>query len=71
VRAGLGAAVLPFFATGNDLELVCLRREGMPVRDVWLVVHEDVRRSPRVRVVMDMLIEILARERDLLEGAPA
>jgi DNA-binding transcriptional LysR family regulator len=70
VRAGLGAAVLPFFATGNDLELVCLRREGMPVRDVWLVVHEDVRRSPRVRVVMDMLIEILARERDLLEGAP-
>lgn len=68
VRAGLGAAVLPFFATGGDPDLVCLQRKGVPSRDVWLVVHEDVRRSPRVRAVMDILIEILARERDLLEG---
>jgi DNA-binding transcriptional LysR family regulator len=68
VRAGLGAAVLPFFATGRDPELVCLQREGVPARDVWLVVHEDVRRSPRVRAVMDVLIDVLERERRLLEG---
>ena len=69
VRAGLGAAVLPFFVTGNDPDLVCIQREGVPARDVWLVVHEDVRRSPRVRAVMDVLVEILGRERVLLEGS--
>jgi DNA-binding transcriptional LysR family regulator len=68
VRAGLGAAVLPFFATGNDPDLVCLAREGVPGRDIWLVVHEDVRRSPRVRAVMDVLVEIMAQERGLLTG---
>ncbi len=69
VKAGLGAAVLPFFATGGDLDLICLQRDGVPPRDLWLVVHEDVRRSPRVRAVMDVLIEILGRERALLEGS--
>ena len=68
VRAGLGAAVLPFFVTGSDSDLVCIQREGVPARDVWLVVHEDVRRSPRVRAVMGVLVEILGRERALLEG---
>ena len=67
-RAGLGVAVLPYFATGNDPDLVCLEREGVPGRDIWLVVHEDVRRSPRVRAVMDVLIEIMAQERGLLTG---
>jgi DNA-binding transcriptional LysR family regulator len=67
-RAGLGAAVLPYFATDNDPDLVCLEREGVPGRDIWLVVHEDVRRSPRVRAVMDVLIEIMAQERGLLTG---
>ena len=69
VRAGLGAAVLPFFVTGSDPDLVCIHREGVPGRDVWLVVHEDIRRSPRVRAVMDVLVEILGRERALLEGS--
>jgi DNA-binding transcriptional LysR family regulator len=68
VRAGLGAAVLPFFATGNHPDFVCLERQGVPGRDIWLVVHEDVRRSPRVRAVIDVLIEITARERGLLAG---
>ncbi|WP_414474339.1 LysR family transcriptional regulator [Microvirga sp. M2] len=68
VKAGLGAAVLPFFVTGSDPDLVCVQREGVPGRDLWLVVHEDVRRSPRVRAVMDVLVEILGRERALLEG---
>jgi DNA-binding transcriptional LysR family regulator len=69
VRAGLGAAVLPFFVTGADPDLVCVQRDGVPPRDLWLVVHEDVRRSPRVRAVMDVLIEILGRERAFLEGS--
>lgn len=71
VKAGLGAAVLPFFITGGDASFVCVERESVPSRDIWLVVHEDIRHSPRVRAVMDVLIEILGRERALLEGNEA
>lgn len=68
VRAGLGAAILPFFLTGDDDNLVCLEREGVPVREMWMLVHEDVRRSPRVRAVMDILVEVLERDRAHIEG---
>jgi hypothetical protein len=56
-------------SAGGDRNLVCLQRDRVPFREAWLVVHEDVRRAPRVRAVMDILIEILARERELFEGA--
>lgn len=67
VRAGLGAAVLPFFLTAGDDSLVCLRRDGVPARDIWLMAHEDVRRSPRVRAVMEVLAEIVQHDRALIE----
>ena len=70
-RAGLGAAVLPFFLTAHDDSIVCLRRHDVPSRDMWLLVHEDVRRSPRVRAVMDALTEIIQRHRAMIEtGLP-
>lgn len=72
VRAGLGAAVLPFFLAAGDDGLVCLRRDDVPPRDIWLLAHGDVRRSPRVRAVMDALADIIRRDRPLIEtGAPA
>lgn len=68
VKAGLGAAALPFFMTAGDADLICLCREGAPTRDIWLLAHEDVRRSPRVRAVMDILAEIVQRERGMLQA---
>jgi hypothetical protein len=34
----------------------------------WLLVHRDLRALPRVRAVMDAVIELFQREKALLEG---
>lgn len=67
VRAGLGAATLPFFLTAGDKGLMRLDRNDMPKREVWLLAHEDVSRAPRVRAVMEGLADIIRRDRAIIE----
>jgi DNA-binding transcriptional LysR family regulator len=61
-RAGVGLAALPSFI-GDDVD--GLRRaeiNAKPImRDVWLVVHSDLRHAPSVRAVMDFLVASLGR----------
>lgn len=49
-----------------------LRRVGSPIPevavDLWLLVHADLRRSARVRLLVDFLWDRLAADRPLLEG---
>ena len=61
-RSGIGLAVLPTFVADLDPELVrCLPpREGDPAA-LWLLTHERLRHTPRVRVVLDFLAERLTR----------
>lgn len=55
-RAGLGVALLPNAIAANDRGLVRLRaRETPPLREIWMLVHDDLRRAPAVRLVMDFL----------------
>jgi DNA-binding transcriptional LysR family regulator len=57
-RAGLGLAVLPHFMGRADPELAWLPSEALPApRELWLAVHPDVRRSPRVRLIADLVAE--------------
>lgn len=60
--AGLGLALLPTAMGDAHPELVRDRPEDPPalVRDVWMVVHRDLRSVPRVRRVMDFLTDVLA-----------
>lgn len=59
-RAGVGIAALPHFLAEGDGELRRVDVQGKPVvRDVWLVVHRDLRRSAPVRAVMEFLAECL------------
>lgn len=62
-RAGLGVSALPHFLAANDPSLTALPVPGgcsaPPVRQLWLVMHPDVKRSPRVRQIADLLIKIL------------
>ena len=62
VRSGFGLAVLPSFIADRDPDLVrCLPPlEGDPAA-LWLLTHERLRHTPRVRVVMDFVGDRLMR----------
>jgi DNA-binding transcriptional LysR family regulator len=68
-RAGAGYAILPCYLGDPDAQL---QRVGSMIADVfadqWLLVHRDLRALPRVRAVMDAVIDLFHRERPLLEG---
>jgi DNA-binding transcriptional LysR family regulator len=66
-RAGLGVTVLPHFMVGDDQNVVVLdTADGTMRRELWLVVHPDVRRSPRVQRVADLIAELVREHGDLL-----
>lgn len=62
VRSGFGLAVLPSFIADRDPDLVrCLPPIESDPASLWLLTHERLRHTPRVRVVMDFLAERLVR----------
>jgi DNA-binding transcriptional LysR family regulator len=62
VRAGVGLAVLPTLVADLDPDLImCLPPEAGNERGLWLLTHERLRHTPRVRVVLDFLGERLTR----------
>ena len=69
VRAGAGLAVMPCYLADQD---PALRRVGGVLPEItteqWLLVHRDLRALPRVRAVMDALVELFQRHRHVLEG---
>jgi DNA-binding transcriptional LysR family regulator len=69
VRVGSGLAVLPCYLADQDPKL---RRVGGVLPEVsteqWLLVHRDLRALPRVRAVMDALVELFRQHRPHLEG---
>ncbi|MGZ3182695.1 MAG: LysR family transcriptional regulator [Telluria sp.] len=68
---GVGIALLPHFLAHGEARLKRLARPVCPVRrTLWLVLHRDVRRSPRVRAVADALAQLVLDEAALLDGAP-
>lgn len=70
--AEMGVAVLPHFAGTTDPRLRPVPAgTDAPDRDIWLLVHPDLRRAPRVRAAMDYLVALFARDRRLLEHGAA
>ncbi|XHR98820.1 LysR family transcriptional regulator [Sphingomonas sp. DBB INV C78] len=62
IRSGIGLAVLPCFMAEGEPDLVrCLDPMPGEMRGLWLLTHERLRHTPRVRVVMDFLGDRLAR----------
>jgi DNA-binding transcriptional LysR family regulator len=69
VRKGAGLGVLPCFAADRDPALVRLSPPLDEItRDLHLVMHNDLRRSPAVRAVSDALAELFKAESDRLLG---
>jgi DNA-binding transcriptional LysR family regulator len=69
VRAGIGVAILSWYMAELAPELVCVATGAAELRrELWMVVHADVRRAPGVRAVMDTIVDIVERDRAVLEG---
>jgi DNA-binding transcriptional LysR family regulator len=68
-REGIGIAILPCYLGDPEPGLV---RAFAPVetlaRELWLVTHNDLRRTARIRAFFDIVGERLLADRPLLEG---
>lgn len=68
VRSGFGLAVLPCVIADADPDLIrCLPPRDGHGREMWLLTHERVRHTPRVRLAIDFLYEQLMRHVRMLE----
>lgn len=68
VRSGFGIAVLPCIVADGDPDLVqCVPPREDHHRSMWLLTHERVRHTPRVRIVVDFLYDRLMRHVRKLE----
>lgn len=72
IRDGTGVGVLPCFL--GDAEPT-LRRLTPILKEAevtqWLLVHSDLRHVPRIRIVMDALVELFRAQRAAIEGETA
>ena len=60
-RAGIGIAALPCFLAYQDAGLVAVSAElRRATRDIYLVIHADLRRMPAVRAVLEFVAEQVA-----------
>jgi DNA-binding transcriptional LysR family regulator len=72
IRSGLGIAVLPCIVADAEPDLIqCVPPKDGHSRSMWLVTHERVRHTPRVRAVIDFLYERLSRHIRNLEARRA
>lgn len=67
VRAGMGIGALPWFMAGADPLLVSIAAAKELRREIWLIVHTDLRRTPAIRAVLDFLGRIFREGRPVLD----
>ena len=71
-QAGLGLAPLPCYLGDTSPDLVCVHRP-IPAMEtaLWILTHEDLRRTARIRAFTEFAADAFGRRRPLLEGAQA
>ena len=68
---GLGIAILPCYLGDARADLTRVGgSEPLLVRDLWLVVHAELRTQARVRAVVDFVVDEAHKARDVLLGRP-
>jgi DNA-binding transcriptional LysR family regulator len=69
-RAGMGLVLLPcyFGDTAAGLHRAVPKTLPKPRSSLWLLTHDDLKRTAHIRATMDFLATALASQRALLEG---
>jgi len=69
-QAGMGLALLPcYLGDGTPgLRRIAKKTPSEPRSALWLLTHDDLKRTARIRVAMDFLYSALSSDRSLLEG---
>lgn len=67
-RSGAGVAVLPCFLGDGDPALRRLASAVPVIHEIWLLVHGDLRRTPRVKAVIEWVDQLFARAAPRLAG---
>jgi DNA-binding transcriptional LysR family regulator len=71
-QAGLGLAALPCYLGDTAPSLVCVHRPIAAMETaLWILTHEDLRHTARIRAFTDFAANAFSRRRSLLEGAKA
>ncbi|MEP4191667.1 MAG: LysR family transcriptional regulator [Sneathiella sp.] len=69
IREGTGIGHLPCFMGDTDPDLQRLPGSSLiPDNEIWALIHSDIRKNPRVRVLLDFIYKIFADYRSVLEG---
>lgn len=69
VKAGLGFGVLPCIVGDRHDDLVRLGKgESHHFQDLWLLTHNDLRHTARIRAVMDFAEHVLRKHKAAFEG---
>ncbi len=68
---GVGAIVMPCIIGDKEPGLVRLTEPSPPIRKVWILTHEDLRHSPRVRALMAHITDFIQAQQDAMLGLVA
>jgi DNA-binding transcriptional LysR family regulator len=71
IKAGLGIGILPCYLGDAEPDLVRLQSLASLGQEMWILTHADLKRTPRIRALMDHLSKELTVRRDLIEGRMA
>jgi len=68
-KAGLGLTMLPCFVGDMEPGLARVPRSAPTMdRSLWILLHGDLRKTARVRALVDFMAEAILKHRPLLEG---
>jgi DNA-binding transcriptional LysR family regulator len=71
-QAGLGLAALPCYLGDTSPNLVCVHEPIAAMETaLWILTHEDLRHTARIRAFTEFAANAFAQRRPLLEGAEA
>jgi DNA-binding transcriptional LysR family regulator len=71
-QAGLGLAALPCYLGDSSPDLVRVHQPIAAMETaLWILTHEDLRRTARIRMFIEFMAGAFGRRRALLEGAKA